>query len=165
MTYGSEAWVLDRNIVKALRGANARMLARIIRREIQEEASASTTTFDVVMWIRTTCLKGLGHLSRLPAERLVHQAAKHIYDNRQTGDLLVDAPPTTDWDELLKMAADRINWRTRVHKLKKAAKERQIRSEAKREPQRTDAYTQLQHEIAPQRQSGCNESSEGSGKQ
>jgi len=57
LTYGSEAWLLDPRVTSALRGANARMLARITKKEIKDEARDSTTTFNIIAWIRATRLK------------------------------------------------------------------------------------------------------------
>ena len=118
LTYGSEAWTLDETTTKSLRGANAQMLVHVTGRTHQEEASSSSTTFDVVTWVRALRLKWAGHILRMPKERLVHQAAKHLYDNPQHGCLLMDVPKTESWEKLLAVAKDRDGWRTLVRQMK-----------------------------------------------
>ena len=120
MTYGSEAWLLDNATCKALNGANAAMLAIITGKSIQQEACRSTTTFDILPWIRGKRLQWVGHILRLPPTRLLHRTLQHIHDQAIPGDMLMDAP-IGEWKELVKLAEDRKGWRIRVRKLKAAA--------------------------------------------
>ena len=50
-------------------------------------------------------------------EKLVHKAVHHLYDHPTQGDLLMDAPSTSSWRELLMWAADRDKWRARAKSL------------------------------------------------
>ena len=47
---------------------------------------------------------------------MIHRAVKTLYANRAEGDLLMDAPATSNWEELKKMAFedDKKEWRRRV---------------------------------------------------
>ena len=113
LTYGSEAWILDKKASKLINGANAYMLSHITGRSKHEEASADTT-FAIIPWIRAHRLKWVGHILRLPDSRLISKTLRHIYDNPQHGDILMDIPQATGWKQLQKIAEDRDAWRTDV---------------------------------------------------
>ena len=51
-------------------------------------------------------------------ERMVQKALRHIVENREEGDLLMDVPPSMTWSELQALTADRVGWRRRVHRLR-----------------------------------------------
>ena len=118
LTYGADAWRLDPRTCATLNGANSRMVARITNRTPHEEASAETRTFDVVRWIRARRLQWVGHILRMDPHRMVQQAARHIHENRSTGDLLMDVPPKLTWEELRSLASNRDGWRDRVRSLR-----------------------------------------------
>ena len=118
LTYGSETWRLDATTCKMLNGANSKLVARITHRTPHEEASAKTQTFDIVLWIRARRLQWVGHIIRIEPVRMVQQALRHIAENREEGDLLMDIPPSATWSELQALAADRDGWRRRVHSLR-----------------------------------------------
>ena len=101
-----------------INGANSRMVARITHKTVKEEASRRTRTFDVVTQIRARRLQWLGHILRMGSERLVHQAVRHIAENRSEGDLLMDAPRGITWQKLCDLAQNRIGWRQRVRHLR-----------------------------------------------
>ena len=82
--------VLDAQTCKLINGANAGMVSHITGRSRHMEAKDNTTTFNLVKWIRARRLKWVGHILRMDEERLVHKALMHIYNNPQTGDLLMD---------------------------------------------------------------------------
>ena len=122
MIYGSEAWRLDEQTRRALNGANSKMVAAITGRTIHEEATTGKT-YDVVAGIRATRLRWLGHILRLEKtpkgeERLIKKAVKLIYHNRAEGDILMDAPSTNNWQELIKAAQDRKKWALGVRSIK-----------------------------------------------
>ena len=103
LKYGAEAWLLDERTCKALTSSNAAMLTSISGKTHREEACTSTTTSNILAWIRSRRLQWCGHILRLqkvkrqnssPSHRLIHQALHHIYNNKQVGDILIDAPPT-----------------------------------------------------------------------
>ena len=52
LTYGSEAWPLDAHTCRIINGANAFMLSHITGRSRHEEASSTTTTFNLLLWVR-----------------------------------------------------------------------------------------------------------------
>ena len=118
LTYGSEAWILDAATCKAITDANAQMLTHITGQTQHEEATKSTTTFDMVRNIRARRLQWLGHILRMNDQRLVKRAAFHIFTHRQEGDLCMDAPAVTRWEDLVDRAKDRETWRGRVKVLK-----------------------------------------------
>ena len=66
LTYGSEAWHLDDRACKAINGANAQILTNITGKTIKEEATAATTTFNILKWVRARRLQWIGHILRLP---------------------------------------------------------------------------------------------------
>ena len=114
MTYGSEAWRLTDEVRRKLNGANSRMVAVITGKSQHDEASKETRTFDLVSWIRARRLQWLGHILRMDDDRLVKKAVELMYTKPQKGDLLMDAPATSSWDELCKRAESRDAWRQRV---------------------------------------------------
>ena len=50
--------------------------------------------------------------------RMLHKAVKQRYHDRQDGDILMDAPATKDWKELVQEVWDIKEWRTHVRKIK-----------------------------------------------
>ena len=98
---------------RALNGANSQMVAAITGRSIREEASKSTQTFDVVRQIRVTRMRWVGHILRMPDERMIKKAVKQLHRARLDGDLLMDCPQTDSWEELCALAAadDKKIWR------------------------------------------------------
>ena len=66
----------------------------------------------------------MGHILRLEDRhgkpRLIKETLRVIFDNRKTGDLLMDAE-IEDWNQLMKAAADKDAWKARVAELKTAA--------------------------------------------
>lgn len=85
-----------------INGDNASMLAHMTGKSNHVEAKSTTTTFNLVNWIRSKRLKWvIGHILRMTDTRLVKQALQHIFDNPQTGDLLMDTQADT-WTQLQK---------------------------------------------------------------
>ena len=107
---------------RALNGANAYMPSHITGNNRKYEASADTTTFNLLEWIRVRRHRWLGHILRLPDERLIKQAVRHIHEYRQDGDLLMDVDAQLSWDDLQTMAQDRDGWRQTVRKLQLSSK-------------------------------------------
>ena len=124
LTYGAEAWALDDRTCATINGANSMMLSHITGRSRHDEASAETTSFNLVMWIRARRHKWLGHILRMDDSRLVKQAVRHMFTSRTNGDLLMDIPSplTITWDNLLSLAQDRDTWRSTIHKMQAKAK-------------------------------------------
>ena len=89
--WGSEAWILNEEACRCINGANAHMLSHITGKT--EEATESTTTFNILAWIRARRLSWVGHILRLEdgdRPRLIKQTLRVIFDNRQDGDILMD---------------------------------------------------------------------------
>ena len=95
MIYGSEAWKLDEQTMRALNFANSKMVSSITGRTIHEEASTGKT-YDVIAGIRVTRMRWLGKILRMDDNRLIQRAVKMIYHNRRDGDILMDAPETAN---------------------------------------------------------------------
>ena len=72
LTYGSEAWVLNKQTCKLINGANARMLAHITGFSQHAEATSATTTINLVKWIRVRRLKWVEHILHMDDDRLTH---------------------------------------------------------------------------------------------
>ena len=96
------------------------MLSHITGKSKREEATAATTTFDILAWIRARRLKWAGHILRLDEKRLIRHTLRVIYDNPQEGDMLMDVRDSS-WEELVKAATDKDVWRQKVQILKQQA--------------------------------------------
>ena len=91
------------------------MVSVITGKSAHEEAKVGTKSFDLVRAVRARRLAWLGHILRMDPQRMLHKAIRAMYDNRQEGDMLTDAPSTKTWKELTQWAADRKKWRRRVY--------------------------------------------------
>ena len=109
MTYGSEAWTLSEEVMRALNGANASMVCIITGRTPREEASDKWggRAFNLIRWIRARRLQWVGHIMRMKMDRKLKQALFQMFQNRKQGDLLMDIPNTGSWRELKKYTDDR----------------------------------------------------------
>ena len=118
MTYGCETWNLDEKTKKKLNGANSRMLARITGKPIPQEARPASTSLNLVRKIRMRRHRWLGHILRLSPESLAFQAVAIQSQMNMEGNLLMDAPPSTDIADLARQAKDRARWRELTHAIK-----------------------------------------------
>ena len=118
LTYGSEAWTLISDVMRALNGANASMVSVITNKSAHDEASTDTRTFDVVRWIRARRLQWVGHILRMDTSRMLHQTVKHLFIYKKEGDLLMDVPKGFSWAEMCEIAKDRDRWRVMVRALR-----------------------------------------------
>ena len=118
MTYGSEAWQLTAEVARALNGANSQMLSVITGKTPHAEATNDSCTFDLLRWIRARRLQWLGHILRMDKGRKLKQAAFEIFKSPRPGDLLMDAPRTNSWRELVAYANDKEYWKTRVRSMR-----------------------------------------------
>ena len=82
------------------------MVTTITGRTIREEAQKDVKTYGVVAAIRAVRLKWLGCILRIDADRTLHKAVKLNYHDRQDGDILMETPDTTCWEDLVKMVWD-----------------------------------------------------------
>jgi hypothetical protein len=71
LTYGHEAWTLDRATEKRINGLNSRCLVHITNRTYREEAT--DPSFDLCAALRSRRLRWLGHILRMDESRLLRQ--------------------------------------------------------------------------------------------
>ena len=76
LVYGSEAWLLNEEAKRCINGSNTYMLSHIAGKTKREEVTMTTTTFNIIDWIRARRLKWVGHILRLKDDRLVKQTLK-----------------------------------------------------------------------------------------
>ena len=102
------------------------MLPHITGKTKREEVKETTTTFNILAWIRARHHKWAGHILRLKKrqgkERLIKETLRVIFDHRQAGDILMDVPEQESWEQLQKRVKDKDGWRKQVHKLKSLTK-------------------------------------------
>ena len=110
--HGSEAWDLTPANLKMIRAWNTGCLATITGRPHHEEGNEYTTTFDFGGDIRLKRLQWLGALLRLPEHRMVHKAVRARYESKSLppGSILMDAPATATFAELVARADDKCSW-------------------------------------------------------
>ena len=82
LTHGSETWILTPRALATLNGFNSRQLHRITGRSYREEATEPS--YDLMKPVLTRRHHRLGHIMRMPADRLVrcwqwaNELARHI---------------------------------------------------------------------------------------
>ena len=118
MTYGCESWPFNDRVMRRINGANSRMLASFTNRTIQQEARPISTSLNLVLRLRRTRLRWLGHILRGGRDQLTFQAVKAQFLSKTTGSLLMDAPPHTCVEDLISIAEDRKGWRALLRNLK-----------------------------------------------
>ena len=111
LTYGSEAWHLTESTMAKLNGCNASCLSHITGLSAHAEASVRTRTFDLVGAIRQRRYRWLGHILRMPNNRLIKEAVKTQFYAALPGNIFMDVPQGMSFDELEAMAQDRARWR------------------------------------------------------
>ena len=109
--------MLDEKTRRALNGANSKMVSAITGRTAHEEAKEGKT-YDIVAGVRATRLRWLGKILQMGEDRMLLRAAKTMYENPQEGDLLMDAPATSSWTELRKLAKEQKEWAQAVRAIK-----------------------------------------------
>ena len=101
LTHGSEAWMLTPRALATLNGFNSRQLHRITGRSYRDEATKPS--YDLLTAVRTRRHHWLGHILRMPADRLVRRAVLALGQRAgppyQPGSLL-----------MVQRAADRRGW-------------------------------------------------------
>ena len=107
LTHGSEARMLTPRALAMLNGFNSRQLHRITGRSYREEATKPS--YDLLTAVRT---RRLGHILRMPADRLVRRAVLALGQRAgppyQPGSLLMDTH--LPLNELIQRAADHRGW-------------------------------------------------------
>ena len=118
MTYGCETWDINEKTRKRINGANSAMLARITGNSIPHEARPATTSLDLVRRIRMRRHRWVGHILRLGPSSIVYQALKVQSQMKMEGNLLMDAPPHANFEDLAYQAKDRARWRELTHAIR-----------------------------------------------
>jgi len=115
-THGCDTWTLKPSMIRKINGFNSRCLHNITGRSYREEAVAPT--YDLVRAVRQRRMRWLGHILRMPEERLVNQTICHLAAGGPpfpAGSLLMDSNvPLAD---LKTLADDRDGWEARVKSL------------------------------------------------
>ena len=111
LCYGNEAWRLDEASIAKLNGANARCVSRITGRTNHEEASPRTRTYDLVYAVRLRRFKWLGHILRMPDNRLVKLALRVQHKLDLPGNMFMDVRNDLTFDEIEQLAQNRDTWR------------------------------------------------------
>ena len=117
-SHACEAWDLTSTVVKTINGFNSRCLHVITEKSYRE--TATNPDFDLVRSIRQRRLRYLGHILRLPEDRLLRRALfAYIMggDSVPEGSLVMDFNNFQSLDELAKVAADRKQWEELVDNL------------------------------------------------
>ena len=148
LVWGSEGWLLNEEACRCINGTNAYMLSHITGKSKHVEATTSTTTFDILAWIRARRLRWVGHIMRMQLNsngepRQIKETLRVIFDNQQEGDILMDVSDTS-WDELQASADNRGAWRAKVKLIKDAAR-------ATTKPRKTLPPAETTHQLQTQR--------------
>lgn len=117
LVHGGEAWLLNKVLIRKLRGWNARCLVIITGRGHREETVEPT--FDLVSHLRSRRLRWLGHILRMPEDRLLRRVVTQQSAPYREGSLFMDAPPHSSMVELVSLAYDRRCWNAMVRRLKR----------------------------------------------
>ena len=112
--HGSEAWTLKPAIYRAVNGFNSRCLHRITKRSYREEATEPT--LDLVRALRQRRIRWLGHIMRMPEDRLLRRTVAGVAENGPpypSGSLLMDF--NVNWADIHDMAINRTVWTNYVN--------------------------------------------------
>ena len=110
LSYGCETWDLTPKVRSLINGANSRMLARITGNEVRVEARAATTSHDIVAHMRRMRMRWLGRILRGNQDNLTFKAIMAQIHMGGLGNLLMDAPPFVDLQDLVVKATDKALW-------------------------------------------------------
>ena len=117
MTYGSESWFLTKEVLRAINGANSRLLSRFTGKTVQQEARPATTSLNLTRRIRKLRLRWLGQILRSGPQHLIFKAVEEQHRHGMRGGLLMDAPPSENVHDLIPLANDREAWCALVRKV------------------------------------------------
>ena len=117
LTHCCEAWTLNRKVTRTINGFNSTCLHVITGDDYRVTATAPA--YDLVLAVRKRRLRYIGHVLRLPADRMVRRALLvHVMGCRQypAGSLSSDCADVS-LPQLVTMASDRAMWRAKVASL------------------------------------------------
>ena len=117
LTHCCEAWTLNRTVIRSINGFNSRCLHVMTGEHYRETATAPA--YDLVLAVRRRRLRYLGHVLRMPADRMVRCSLMALVidaSHYPTGSLF------SDWQgialpQLVAMASSRSLWRAKVASL------------------------------------------------
>ena len=110
-THACEAWCLTSEVIRKINGFNSRCLHAITRKSYRE--TATNPAFNLVRAVRQRRLRFLGHILRLPPDRLLRQTLFAYVmgeDSVPVGSLVDDYPGFTTMEELVQLANNRAEW-------------------------------------------------------
>ena len=116
--HACEAWDLTDTVVKNINGFNSRCLHIITRKTYRD--TAVNPDFDLVRAIRKRRLRYLGHILRLPPERLLRKSLFAYVmgsDTIPVGSLIADCPLNLNLEDLALIATDRKQWAELVNSI------------------------------------------------
>ena len=117
-SHACEAWDLTDAVIKKINGFNSRCLHVITGKSYRE--TAINPAFNLVRAVRQRRLRYLGHILRLPPERLLRKAL-YAYlmgsGSVPEGSLISDCPRNHTMEDLAVMAADRKWWEDMVNNI------------------------------------------------
>ena len=114
LTHVCESWELHQKALKSINGWNSRHLHVITRRSFRDEAV--TPTYNLLRAIRQRRHRYLGHILRMPTNRLVRETIGYIGSAGppyEEGCILMDCN-NQPFDQLVTLAADRKAWERSV---------------------------------------------------
>ena len=117
ITHCCEAWTLNRTVTRSINGFNSRCLHVMTGEHYRETATAPA--YDLVLAVCRRRLRYLGHVLRMPAERMVRCALMALVSDSvmyPTGSLFSDCQGVA-LPQLVAMAANRAMWRAKVASL------------------------------------------------
>ena len=112
-----EAWTLNRTVTRSINGFNSRCL-HIMKGEHYRE-TATAPAYDLVLAVRRRSLRYLGHVLRMPADKMVRWALMALVSDSvmyPSGSLFSDCQGVA-LPQLVAMAANRAMWRAKVASL------------------------------------------------
>ena len=112
LTYGCESWTLTDRVMRKLNHANSLMLSTITGRSVQEEASSTTASFDLVRHIRVRRFRWVGGILRMNQDRLLFKAITYQHENGTGGSLTMDVPQHNNLTHLTQLASDKAYWKS-----------------------------------------------------
>ena len=117
LVHGGEAWLLTRDVVKSLRGWNARCLHIITGRHWRDETRDPTV--NLIGHLRARRVRWLGHVLRMDESRLLHRMVCESSQPYPEGSIFEGVPPHESMEVLKKMAANRKRWSAVVRRERK----------------------------------------------
>ena len=112
-----EAWTLNRTVTRSINGFNSWCLHVMTGEHYRD--TATTPADDLVLAVRRRRLRYLGHVLRMPADRMVRCALMTLVSDcvmYSTGSLFSDCQGVA-MPQRVAMASNRVMWRDKVASL------------------------------------------------